>query len=66
MVGRLIPSTQTVDWGTQGQNEAWYIGEGHTGMAIVGQPTITYDGLQHTSISATFKEVGAWELASRL
>ena len=66
MVGMLVPSNTEIDWDTERLDQPWYGGEGHSGCRIVGQPTIDYDSKNFTSISATFKEVGAWELASRL
>lgn len=66
MVGMLVPQTLTIDWQNERIDQPWYGGEGHSGCVILGQPTIDYDSNDFTSVSATFKEVGAWELASRL
>ncbi len=54
------------NWMRQFDDQPWYGGEGHSGVKFDGQPTIQYDGLNNTAISATFTEVGSWELASRL
>lgn len=54
------------NWKDQFRDQPWYGGEGHSGVRFVGQPTITRDGLTNTAMSVTFKEVGSWELASRL
>lgn len=65
MVGKIVPpsfSNDAMDF----PDEPWYGGEGHTGVRFEGQPTIQYDGKNNTAVSATFTEVGAWELASRL
>lgn len=67
MMGKLVPeSSLGTDWATKYMDDPWYGGEGHTGVRIDGQPTIVRDGLSNTSVSATFTEVGAWELGSRL
>lgn len=67
MVGKLVPvEALETDIKRRYDNEPWYGGEGNTGMKFLGRPTIVEAGLQNTEISATFKEVGAWELASRL
>lgn len=66
MVGKLVPMEKQIDWQLQRIDEPWYGGEGHSGVKFDGQPTIEYDGKRNTQVSATFMEVGAWELASRL
>lgn len=66
MVGMLVPSGHVIDWQTERIDQPWYGGEGHSGCRILGQPTIQYDSRNFTTVSATFKEVGSWELASRL
>ena len=65
MIGKLVHPFFTVGE-MDFADEPWYSGEGHTGVRFVGQPTIQYDANNNTAVSATFKEVGAWELASRL
>ena len=66
MMAKLVPTGIEPDWDLQFTDDPWYGGEGNTGMAFVGQPTIQYDGKDNTQVSATFMETGAWELASRL
>lgn len=67
MIGKLVPiSSIDANWQRRYDGDVWYGGEGHTGVRFLGQPTMEQDSNRFTSISATFKEVGAWELASRL
>lgn len=67
MIGKLVPANILgTDWQHRYDGDVWYGGEGHTGVRFLGQPTIEHDSNRNTSVSATFKEVGAWELASRL